>query len=266
MHLSPGGIDIFYIDESHDTKHYVVSAVCVPFLRQIGGIWQIVWPNYLEGAKRWRKEISVSLNIPRSKELHGVKLASCRGQFLHGRHNFKYRQASEAYSEILSLLSFLPDESLMSVATTKGSFLYGHDRLEAAMYALFQRMRRKCISDKTNAITFFDAGHPEYRKLYRMAQVHLTTGRQYGGMAQNMPLNMFTKDANEKNSKHCYFTQVADLVAYAAFLLIKSENGQLTEWQQQYNFHELYKKILNKKINQKVSKASPRDGIVRLLK
>ncbi len=268
MHLRSGGLDVYYVDESHDANHYVVTAVKIPFLRNIDGTWDIVWPNYLQMAKEWRKQIRDQIYIPRSKELHGVKLASGRGQFLHGKHNFRYRQAADAYSQILANANFLPSEGIMSVVATKGQGLLGHHRLEAAMYGLFQRMRRKSVADKTNAITFFDQGHPEYRRLYRMAQVYLPTGSAFGrwpnGSTANMPMDMFTKDANEKNSKNCYFTQLADLIAYAAFMKIKGENGQLTEWQKAYGMNNIYDNIPRAKLNIRVSRANPQDGIVRL--
>lgn len=269
MLLQSGGIDIYYVDESHDRNHYVVTAVCAPFLRESDSIWNIVWPNHLEKAKLWRKWINDELHIPRKKELHGVVLASSRGNFLYGKHNLKPKQAADAYHAILQTIGFLPDASVMSVVASRGRFLYGHDRLEAAMYALFQRMRRKCVADQTNAITFFDEGHPEYRRLYRMAQVYLPTGSALGGWrgsgsSKNMPMEMFTKDANEKNSKHCFFTQTADLIAYAAFLKIKMEHGQLTDWQEKYGFHQLYESLPRRKINTRASNVRPRDGIVRL--
>jgi hypothetical protein len=268
MRLRPSGIDIYYIDESHDGKHYVVTAICIPFLKAINGSWEIVWPDYLEAAKLWRKRIKENLHIPRSKELHGVKLASGRGQFLHGKYNFKHKQAGDAYHQILLNADFLPDSAVMSVSATRGKDLFGHRRLEAAMYALFQRMRRKAFAEKTNAIVFFDQGHPEYRRLYRMAQVRLPTGSVMGswegGTTKNMPMDMFTKDANEKNSKHCYFTQAADLIAYAAFLKIKGEHDELSDWQKLHSMNGLYDSLPNSKINTKASKISPRDGIVRL--
>jgi hypothetical protein len=79
MRLRPGGIDVFYIDESNDAQFYVMSAVAVPFMRQTAGVWNIVWPEYLDAAKGWRKTIRIDLDIPTSKELHGVQLASGRG-------------------------------------------------------------------------------------------------------------------------------------------------------------------------------------------
>jgi hypothetical protein len=147
------------------------------------------------------------------------------------------------------------------------SYLYGNERLEAALYALFQRMRRQCNARDVNAFVFFDQGHPEYRKLYRQAQVYLPTGSMLGGWpgaTRNMPLDMFVKDANEKNSKHCQFTQLVDLIAYAAFLKIKGENGVLEPWQAQYSYGNIYDSIPVQYLNDRASFAPPRDGIVRL--
>jgi hypothetical protein len=269
MYLQRGGIDIFYIDESHDQQHYVVSAICIPFLRNVEGIWEIIWPNHLEAAKAWRKYIRDTLKIPTKKELHGVKLASGRGQFLHGKVNFKHKQAANAYQQILLKMDFIPDGGIMSASASRNQYLYGHERLEAAMYALFQRMRKKCLADNTNGLAFFDQGHPEYRRLYRMAQTYLPTGSQMGTWdggksTKSLPMDMFTKDANEKNSKHCFFTQAADLTAYAAFLKIKGEKQQLTIWQAQNALGQLYDYIPRAKINMKVSNYAPKDGIVRL--
>jgi hypothetical protein len=85
MLLRSGGLDIFYIDESNDSHIYVVAAVAVPFLRESAGIWNIVWPDYLQAAKEWRRRIRDALDIPVSKELHGVKLASGRGRYVRGK-------------------------------------------------------------------------------------------------------------------------------------------------------------------------------------
>jgi len=77
-------------------------------------------------------------------------------------------------------------------------------------------------------------------------------------------MDMFTKDANEKNSKYCYFTQTADLIAYAAFMKIKGEQGQLTDWQRAYRMDRIYDALPRAKLNTMVSRSNPRDGIVRL--
>ena len=264
-----GGVDVFYIDESHDANIYVVTALAIPLIRPTTSGIDIAWSDFFQLFKRWRKALAVATHIPRNKELHGVKLASGRGRFYKGKHNLDRSKASGVYRTILRSLSFLPDASIISAAAGRANHLYGNQRLEAALYALFQRMRSQCAARNVNAIVFFDQGHPEYRRLYRQAQVYLPTGSQIGawstgGAAKNMPLDMFFKDGNEKSSKHCYFTQVADLIAYAAFLKRKGELGQLTDWQAQYNLGNLYDEIPKAKLNLRAYRPPPTDAIVRL--
>jgi hypothetical protein len=269
MILRSNGIDIYYIDESHDSQDYVVTAVAVPMLRPLAAsFWQITWPDYFEAAKNWRKVIAQNQRLPRKKELHASKLLRGEGQFLDGKHQLKRQDAVNAYRQILSGLGFLPDGSIFSVAAKKGMALYGNTRLEAAMHALFQRMRRQCQARNVNAIAFFDEGHPEYRKLYRKAQVYLQTGSSLGawhsGATRNLPLDMFFKDANEKKSHLCLFTQIADLVAYAAFLKVKAAAGRLASWQQALNAGDIYSSIPIAALNTSVQNRAPKDGIVRL--
>jgi hypothetical protein len=71
MRLRGGGIDIFYIDESNDAHTYIVTAVAIPFLRATGGIWQIVWPEYLEAAKDWRSRVRDQVDIQKEKSYTG---------------------------------------------------------------------------------------------------------------------------------------------------------------------------------------------------
>lgn len=270
MHLRSGGIDVFYIDESNDAQIYVVTAVTVPFLRATEGVWQIVWPDYLDAAKTWRRLIRKNLGVPITKELHAVKLASGRGNYDRGKHRFDRPKAGAVYRQILRMADFLPDASVITVVSKRGGKpLYGMSRLEAALHALFQRMRSQCNARETNAIVFFDEGHEEYRKLYRKAQVYLPTGSKVmgtgwggGNTTANLRLDMFTKDGNSKPSHYCYFTQLADLVAYSAFLKIKSENNTLTEWQDRLLFRNIYDHFPSIKVNHKATRYP--DGIVRL--
>lgn len=270
MRLREGGIDIFYIDESHDNSVYVVTAVTIPFLRNVGGVWTILWPDYLDAAKLWRRRIKATLGVPSTKELHGVKLASGRGRYNRGKWQFKKARASSVYRLVLAEINHIPETSIMSAAVYSGAKnLYGNTKLEAALHALLQRMRQQCVARNTNAIVFFDEGHPEYRRLYRKAQIFLPTGSKFGGwtsglLSRNLPLDMFTKDGNDKASRHCYFTQTADLVAYAAFLKIKSEQKQLTVWQAAYNLGTLYDDLPRRLVNTRVSYRPPSDGILRL--
>lgn len=271
MRLRSGGIDIFYIDESNDAQTYIVTAVAVPFLRATEGVWHIIWPDYLDAAKEWRRNIRDALDVPTAKELHGVKLASGRGRYIKGKYSFDRPKAGSAYRPILRFADFLPDASVITISSKRdGKPLFGMTRLEAALHALFQRMRSQCNARSTNGLVFFDEGHDEYRKLYRRAQVRLPTGSSITGvgwgdgqLSSNLPLDMFTKDGNSKVSKHCHFTQLADLIAYSAFLKMKAERGDLTDWQERYSLGNVYDQIPTRQINHRATTRYP-DGIVRL--
>lgn len=261
MLLRSGGLDLFYIDESNDKDLFAVTAIAIPFLRQTDGIWQITWPDFLEAAKGWRRAVAEKVKIPTSKELHAWKLVSGRGNYLYGNRQLKKGHATQAYLDILRLVTFVPPESVITVVGSRGPQMYGHERLERVMYALFQRMRRQCVGRQCNGMTFFDQGHDEYRKLYRKAQVHLPTGSRFGLAARNLPLDMFVKDANEKNSKHCLFTQLADLISYAALAKVRFEKSVMEQSQQDIGLQYIYDGVPNTIKN---LKAGGVDGIVRI--
>lgn len=262
MLLKPGGIDIFYIDESHDRTLFTVTAIAVSFLRQVEGVWQITWPAHLASAKEWRARLSRELKIPVNKELHGTKLANGRGQYVYGSRQIPANDVGRYYERILSSVDFLPPESVITVSGTRGPEMYGNARLQRVMYALFQRMRRQCEARRVNAMVFFDEGHPEYRTLYRRAMKHLPTGSRFGAQ-RDLPLDMFVKDGNFKNSKLCHFTQLADVIAYAAFLKMRHESGELEAPRVAAGLNRLYDSFPRGLKNLKAS-GTASDGIVRL--
>lgn len=251
---------MFYIDESHDRTLYAVTAVAVPFMRNVESLWQITWPDRLAAAKAWRRRVAEQFKIPVSKELHATKLVSGRGNYLYGTRQLRKEAAAPVFRGILASVDFIPPESIITVVGTRGRSMYGHERLERVMYALFQRMRRQCEGRKVNAMAFFDEGHPEYRALYRKAMVHLPTGSRFGG-DRNLPLDMFVKDGNEKNSKHCLFTQLADMIAYAALAKVRHERGELAPEQEAIGLHTLHDGLPQVLKNLRAGGA---DGIVRI--
>ena len=113
--------------------------------------------------------------------------------------SFTKPKASAVYRDVLRTLGFLDDQSVFCSAAFSGGNLYGHSKLDAALYALFQRMRNQCVYRQVNAIIFFDEGHPEYRSLYRKSRIYLWTGSTIG-TGRNLPLSMFTKDSNACNT------------------------------------------------------------------
>lgn len=266
--LLPGGIDVFYIDESMDADVFTLSCVAIPFLRNVEGTWTIVWEDQFDNIRSWRRDLSKKHGIPVAKELKGSKLASGRGRYLRGKHQLPRGDAAVAYRDLLAGLTFLPASSIITVVGTKASNLYSHSKLEALLYALLQRMRTACHKAERAGFVFFDEGHGEYRNLYRKARVYLPTGSSQGGWAggkpsKNLPLSNFTKDGNIKQSQHSFFVQLADMLSYAALLKVRGERNKLTEWQAALSLGDLYDRIPVTVLNTFASRNDPL-GIVRL--
>src|SRR5690348_15569985 len=101
MRLPAGGIDIFYIDESTDRELLVLTAVAIPFMREVDGTWSVVWNDHLTNARDWRRRLSKGFRVPARKELKGSKFAAGRGRYLLGKHNLQRPEAALAYHALL---------------------------------------------------------------------------------------------------------------------------------------------------------------------
>ncbi|MBM3908410.1 MAG: DUF3800 domain-containing protein [Gemmatimonadetes bacterium] len=270
MQLPPNGLDVWYVDESTDRDIFAMTAVAVPFLRSVDGVWTLVWEEQLTRIREWRRELRRTHGIPASKELKASKLVGGRGRYLAGLHQLRPSDAVAAYRCALAGLGVLQQSSIISVAAQAATNMYGHSRLEAALIALLQRMRTAAARSHRAGMVFFDEGHGEYRTIYRKARVHLPTGSArgawQGGMrTRSLPLDNFTKDANIKQSEHCFFTQVADLLSFAVLAKRRFELGVLSAGQQALGVHTLYDAVPAHVLNlQAAAMRDPVRGIVRI--
>ena len=261
MEIRPGGLDVFYLDESGDEGVHVVTAVRVPFIRVVDGKTIFLWNDYLRAAEAWRRKLSHDHSIRFREEIHAVKLINSRDQYHKTRRNLTPDECFSAYSAALAGVDFLPENSILTVAATNATRLFGWRGVEAAFMALMQRLRTHCDSpqEKTNGMLFFDDGHDEYVRWFRRSCANLPTGSTQGG-TQNLPLSMFTKDGNFKKSHFSYFVQIADLVSYGALQKLKNERGRLQEKRVRRGHHLLYDAAPAKTVNRFVTR-SRGDGI-----
>lgn len=268
LKVGPGGIDVWYIDESTDTDYFAMSAISVPFLRTVDGTWTLVWEGQYANLRDLRRDLRRQHGIPVKKELKASKLVAGRGRYANGAHQLSALAGANAVRWTLSNIGFLQPRSIISVCAKRTTNLYGHTRLEATLFALLQRMRTATEKNGRNAFVFFDEGHGEYRKIYRRARIFLPTGSALGGWSagkvRNLPLTSFTKDANFKQSEHCFFTQLADLLSFSVLAKIRHENGTLPAAQVPLGTHTLYDAIPAHVLNLQASTSDPLRGIVRL--
>jgi Protein of unknown function (DUF3800) len=264
--LRPGGIDVIYMDESARYPNFFATVVRIPFLRQKDNLWRFVWQESYDLADQWRRSLSKAHQIRFRQELHAHEILGRKG-LLHKEHrNLTVHEANSLYSDALSSLNFLENDSIFTVSATADSDVLGNRGMDACLVTMFQRLKRQAEALKTNGIMFFDEGHKEYIRQFRKARNYLPTGSAYGSWGdgrptKNMPLDMFPKDANIKHSDLSYFIQMADLIVYAAKTKIEFEKGILTAKRIQREHHLLYDQIDRRIINAKVT-TSRNDGIL----
>ncbi|MBN1630399.1 MAG: DUF3800 domain-containing protein [Thermoleophilia bacterium] len=280
MFLAPGGIDVFYVDESGRHSQFVFTSVTIPLLReepQPGFLsrkrWRFVWDDHLDAYRQFRRLLRTTHGIPVRKELHAFKLAAGRGGYSPAGGGLGPTLGCAIYRWILQRLDqFLPPASVITVVGSQTSNLYGATGQDACLLALFQRMQRQCVDARrnTNGLTFFDQGHGEYLKAYRKARRYLPTGSAAvggwsTGLTKNLEMKNFFKDGNFKDSKFSLFVQAADLIAYAATMLLAKEAGTLTAWQKQGALGDAYDDIPPAVLNLSAAGVAkdPR-GLVRL--
>jgi hypothetical protein len=254
MDLSPNGIDVFYIDESERHPLAVTSAVRIPFLRPKQNGWEFVWDHYAAEATKWRRDLSRTHSIRFREELHGYRILKHQGYFHKTWRNLTPPEATALYKDALKTLTWIPERSIMSTYASQGSELMGHKGIAACLFGLFQRIRNHCNHTSVNGMVFFDEGHKSYIRLYRMAQKYLPTGSRFGGweggkLTRNLPLSMFPKDGNMKNSDLSYFVQIADLICYATRLKLEHERGELAAKRIGRDHHTIYDSIPKVQLN-----------------
>lgn len=264
-----------YADESDDQKCFVLSCVSIPIsqIREPASEWDRTtltndWQYYFEEVKKWRLALRDNFGIPIKKELKGSKLATGRNSYQGGRAPIYGSRAIEVYKSALQTLDFLPDKSIFSVSAVASYNMYGHRKLQAALYAMFQRLQRQMAPSKCKIMIFFDEGHAEYRTLFRKACVHMPTGSargawQDGSRSKSIPLSCTIEDANFKDSKSSWFIQIADLIAYATLVKLRGERGDLSEKEIRLGSASLHDSIPRRVLNVKVV-TNGNDAIVRL--
>ncbi|MGK7652403.1 DUF3800 domain-containing protein [Roseovarius sp. B08] len=275
MSLPCTTLSTVYADESDDKTRFVLAFVNVPTAEivQPEHDWDSArflnkWESSFASVIKWRQYLRDKHGIPVAKELKGRKLAKGQNRYKNGNLPLYGPPAIRAYKDALDQLAFLPDQSIFSICATRGFHLYGYYKLEACLNAAFQRIETQNKRSGQKSLLMFDEGHGEYRTLFRKACRYLPTGSRMGGWSDgtstaNKPLSTSIEDVNFKDSRQSHFIQIADLIAYATLLKVKSERSDLTEKEKRLHLGSLHDAIPRNLLNTKVHTGGT-DGIKRL--
>jgi hypothetical protein len=141
------------------------------------------------------------------------------------------------YRAHLRQLKFLPAEAFAIVLSKDRYFdeagqfkLTSSEVFEKAWVTLLQRLSNASRELDTPLAVFHDEGENDaVRRLVRRSRRHLVAGSMLGAGYVNIPMTKLVDDPTPRRSHQSYFTQLADLVAYAAFRSVMPPGPSVAE-------------------------------------
>lgn len=251
---------IYYIDESYDSSKFCLTAV---------GLKVATWRAAFNAVREYRKNLSESDGVWLRTEIHARDLTRGRGQ-LGQKVVVKWRR-SRIFLELLELTASLPDVHVVNVCLDRSGradvqldawdrllnrlnrLAEARNRQENAFRrkimaairqsgsALAEEAERRLLPYSAHALIIADLGHEqEIVRLRRKLSVVNYIPSRYGSWgsanSKNIPLTHLVEDALFRDSKHSYFIQLADCVAFA---LLKRETKP-TAQVKKYGLHKAF--------------------------
>jgi len=244
-----------YVDESgdpgghkHSSPHFILSALIVS---------ENEWDKHLEKLKKFRKSLKNTYGLNQRTEVHSKEL-------VRPNNNVEYKRISK--TDRMNLLkdyasqipSIFDTGYILNVCLKKSEFEHDVDFFELAWSRLLQRydtFLKKEVKDK-GVIVSDDTSSLKLMRLHRKMRVYNPIPSHYTIMPYNAPIDSIIEDVFSRDSKHSYFVQSVDVIAY---LLYNKEfpKGSLKKYGIDKQF-EKFESVLLKK----ASKGDPH-GIVR---
>lgn len=205
-----------YVDETGDTgavslagssSCYALGCVLVDL-----NDWAAAFDRFVE----FRKGLRATFGIPLRQELKANYLIRNSGG-LRGR-NLSPSQRQYIYREHLRLIADLPARAFAVVTDKARVGVSGSACHDVTWEMLLQRFERTCTYEDTTLLISHDEGENDsVRRHVRKARRHLTAGSMLGGGSLRFRADKILDDPIPRTSKHSYFIQLADLVAYAGW-------------------------------------------------
>jgi hypothetical protein len=216
---------LMYIDGSGDaglvsspTKYFVLSGLILHELR---------WQLYLNQIVEFRKRMRVAFGLRMAEEIHASAFINNPGALIRITRNDR-----------LSILRFLANEliqmtdlNVISIVVDKSTKAAPYDVFDIAWKALFQRFENTLTHhnftgpsnpDEKGIVLPDNTDNAKVQKLIRQMRRYNPIPNQpsYQGGYRNMQISSIVEDPNFRDSRHSYFIQAVDLIAFFLYQYI----------------------------------------------
>lgn len=211
---------LMYVDESGDsgttnspTTHYILSAIVVH---------ESKWAIYLRQLVGFRRHLKKTKGLLMKEEIHASAFISKR---LKLKNKVSPSNRLDILRQALELLAKLPFLSVITIRVTKSKHA---DPFTIAWTALLQRFENTLLHQNfpdpafKNDCGVIVSDDTDVKKLTgltrKMRKINYipNMGGMYVGGSRNMPITFVIKDPVFRASKHSFFLQMVDTVAYFA--------------------------------------------------
>lgn len=202
-----------YVDESGNTGA-VDAGGTVTYTLGCLLVEAVRWPSAFEEMLAFRRRLRDHFKVPMRAELRASDLVRGSGDF-----RALSLAPGERHVVFRALLRSLTQMHVRAFAVVVDKRVHGSDAcFDLAWEALFQRLERTSSKEGQPFMLLHDEGEDErIRAWARRARRHLTAGSAYGGPSLRTSASLLIEDPSPRSSKHSYFIQASDLVAYSAF-------------------------------------------------
>lgn len=263
VHMSEGTSSawIYYIDESYDAAKFCLTAI---------GLKVATWRMAFDAVREYRRQLRETDGVRLRTEIHARELTRGRGE-LGPSIVGKWRR-SRIFLELLELTASLPDVHVVNICLDRtgrsdpqldawdrllnrlNRLAEGRNRQENALRRklvanirgkatadVSEQLERRLVPYSAHAMIIADLGHEQEivrlrRKLSVMNYIPSRFGSWGDASSKNIPLTHLVEDALFRDSRHSFFIQLADCVAFA---LLKRETVP-TPQVKKYNLHKAF--------------------------
>lgn len=231
---------IAYIDETGDVglinspTHYYCLTTLI--------LHEDTWQNNFNTIKALRNELRKAHSIKLDEELHATEIVA--GQGISFKHKLDINQRIDIFSRTFECLKSLENVKVFSICIKKDNLQKrDFNVLEFAWTLLSTRIhytinRLNVITKRNDKVILIpdDSQNMRIRKLLRKLRVFNPVGT--GTKRENVKLESIIEDPKFSESRHSYFLQMCDMIAYCAV----AKNIKIQKFKP-YNFGSFYQKL-----------------------